>query len=109
MQLVEYKRHLVDGGIVDPKWIVVGGYMRDPDTNTYIGTVLDEAEREYYIPDTLVVMTAEQAVERYVDIHNRYPIMKTLYDVDPSGLTVAPLTTEEVEQKARDIVASIGV
>jgi len=52
MIVVEYKRHLVNGVLVDPEWVKDGGYF--PVEGTWIGLVESEEDRKYYIPGSLV-------------------------------------------------------
>lgn len=60
-------------GVVTPGWIIDGGYFKDPDNHTMIGTVLPENEREYYVPDTVKYLTKSELIERVLDIHERHP------------------------------------
>lgn len=73
MEIIEYRKHLVNGVITNPEWVVHGGYFHDRDTDTYLGLVLSSSDRGYYIPDTVVSMTLEEAIQRVLDIHNTYP------------------------------------
>ena len=77
MDIVEYRKHLVNRTVVDPEWVIKGGYFHDRDTDTYMGFVLESSERNYYIPDTVTFMTEEEALQRVLDIHSRYPWLKS--------------------------------
>ena len=50
-----------------PTWIECGGFIQHPVTKTLIG--FSPATREYKIPDTVVVLTAEEAKLRSLAIH----------------------------------------
>lgn len=77
MEIVEYRKHLLHGQIKDPEWVIHGGYFYDRDSDTYIGFVLSSKDRQYYIPDTVTFLTKEEAVSRVLDIHSRYPWIKS--------------------------------
>ncbi len=77
MQIVEYRKHLVNREVTDPEWVIKGGYFYDRDTDTYMGFVLESSERNYYIPDTVTFMTQEEAIQRVKDIHATYPWLKS--------------------------------
>ena len=59
MELIEYKRHLVNGVLVDPEWVHIGTIFGGSTEHTWIGIVLSEADRAYYIPDTVETKTVE--------------------------------------------------
>ena len=74
MLCVEYKKILSDTGrMQNPPWIVEGEYFYDPGTKTYIGFVLAESEREYFIPDTVVELSEDQFVARCIALHGSHP------------------------------------
>lgn len=73
MQIVEYKKHLVDDELKDPEWVVRGSLLYNPLDKTYIGFVLDEEDREYYLPDTVSILTEEEVVIRSLSIHESQP------------------------------------
>ena len=69
--IVEYKLHLTPEGITTPNFIRDGGHWYNPDDHTYIGIVPSNAE--YYIPDTLVILTTSELEARQLAIHAKYP------------------------------------
>lgn len=80
------------GGMKAPDWIEDGGYFIDPDTHEMIGWSADEADREYYIPDTVTEYTQAELITYVQGIHSRYP-MKNLSD---DGVTATDMTDAEV-------------
>ena len=83
-----------------PEWIEDGGYFYDPDTHEWIGYSPDEADRKYYIPDTVVVYTQAELVTYVQEIHSRYPM------TNEDGNT---LTDAEVATRVNDWFALRGV
>jgi len=69
--VVEYMKHLVNGELVNPEWIVEGDFFPNTNDNTYIGTVVDKENRTYYVPDTLKVMDKVSIQER--NLKMEYP------------------------------------
>lgn len=95
MKIVEYKRHLVSGMIRDPEFIVSGGVFLNPADATWVGKVLDEADRTYYVPDSLVELTRETLIARQMALQLTYPLTRLSDPNDPNSPTV-PLTEDEV-------------
>jgi hypothetical protein len=62
MKLVEYKKHIVGGVLVKPDWIHYGEYLKE--NNTFLGYVLDEEDREYYVPDTVTELSFQDLFDR---------------------------------------------
>lgn len=93
MKIVEYKKHLVDGYLVDPEFIFFGNVFNDNVNNTWIGKVLDEAERKYYIPDTLVELTREELIQRALSLN----LKKLTSENDPHSETIN-LNEQEIAQ-----------
>lgn len=73
--ILEYKMHMTAGGMKNPEWIEDGGYYGKSD-HTVIGWSPDEADREYYIPDTVTELTAAQLETRVLAIHADTPMTK---------------------------------
>lgn len=111
MKIVEYKRHLLNGNDVDPEWIIHGGFMRNHIDNTYIGLVLDEADRTYYIPDTVTYLTEEDVVQRMLDIHEISPFLKMRYIQNSDGGWIedsnVPMSVEEVTSVAQSELSNL--
>ena len=74
MTIIEYKLHPHHGGMRTPEFVTDGGYWQNPDDFTLIGTVPDGAE--YYVPDTLTILTLEELQARQRAIHAKYPMTK---------------------------------
>ena len=92
--ILEYKMHMTAGGMKAPEWIEDGGYYSKPSDRTVIGWSPDEADREYYIPDTVTELTAAQLETRVLALHEDNPMTKpgdTPEDDD------VELTTDEVK------------
>lgn len=82
--IVEYKKHLVNGAIVDPEWIIKGSYFKDTVNNTWIGLCLEESERDYYIPDSVEILDRAGLIERAKNIHAQNPY---IIWTDPNDFT----------------------
>ena len=89
--ILEYKMHRVGRGrsMKAPDWIEDGGYFHDPDTKTFIGWSADEADREYYIPDTVTELTRDELVARVQ--------AKGMNKIDPEDPTAAPVPMTDAE------------
>lgn len=74
MKFYEYKRHLINGQLRDPEFVVNGGHWFNPVDFTYVAVSPDVAE--YYIPDTLVELTRDQLNDRVLLIHSQTPFKK---------------------------------
>lgn len=62
---VEYRQHRnPDNSVSDPNWMSDGGYLHDPDTQTYVGFLPVDSDRDWYVPDGLVQLTQTQFVQR---------------------------------------------
>jgi hypothetical protein len=103
MQIVEYRKHLANGSIVDPEWVIKGGYFHDRDADTYMGFVLESSERKYYIPDTVTFMTEEEAIQRVKDIHAEYPYVLSKV-VTEEGTTKTYREDDSIESWVRGII-----
>ncbi len=101
--ILEYKLHMTAGGMKAPEWIEDGGYWKKPD-HTMIGWSPDEKDREYYIPDTVLVLTATDLENRLLAMHSETPFTK--YPDDPSDSDQVELNTDEVKKLASDWVAA---
>ena len=100
MPVVEYKMHVVTnkGGATAPLWVDDGGYHSSPIDKTKVGWVLPEANREYYVPDTVIELSKSQFVARQLAIHAVQPFL-TITDengdpVEEHEMTDAEVTTE---------------
>ena len=96
MAVVEYKMHIVGhrGQYQQPMWIREPGHFHNPDDQTRIGWVVDNAE--YYVPDTVVSLTKEELVQRQLGIHANHP--ERIY----TGEETEPMAQEEDTENWRD-------
>lgn len=62
-----------------PEWVGDRGHWYDPATETYVGWVDDV--RDFYLPDTVVVLSKEDLVQRVLTMHATTPMM----NVDPGN------------------------
>jgi hypothetical protein len=93
--IIEYMLIREAGKKLAPSWVEDGGYFIDPDNKTLVGWSPDLADRDYYVPDTVVELDRAGLVARVLDINTRYPAMKAGED----GAPVA-VTDEELEAMA---------
>ena len=100
--ILEYKMHMTAGGMKAPEWIEDGGYYGKSD-HTVIGWSPDEADREYYIPDTVTELTAAQLETRVLAMHSDDAFTKP--NSDPTKDDVE-MTTDEVKKMVSDWVAA---
>jgi hypothetical protein len=89
-KVIEYKKHIESSGLVNPPWIIVGDIWYDESTKTYVGIVLDESEREYYVPDTVQYLTKENLCDRLREKHDEQPFRMKI-----DGVRVPADTIEE--------------
>ena len=100
MAIVEYMLHRNEQGHkIVPPFIIDGGHWWNPADFTMVGWVEDN--RDYYIPDTLTILTRELFAERLLAMHVANPFM-----INPSsGLNMnpeenIPMTNEQVVEIA---------
>ena len=67
--ILEYKMVKTQEGMQVPFWVEDGGYFGKPDFS-FVGWSPDDNVREYYIPDTVTVLTNEQFIARVVALKN---------------------------------------
>ena len=91
--ILEYKMHMTAGGMRNPEWVEDGGYYPKSD-NTKIGWSPDEADREYYIPDTVTTLTATELETRVLAMHSANAFTKP--GAEP-GDDDEEMTTDEVK------------
>lgn len=63
--ILEYKMVKTQEGMQVPDWVEDGGYFGKPDFS-FVGWSADDDVREYYIPDTVTVLTNDQLIARVV-------------------------------------------
>jgi len=65
--IVEYKLNKTNTVSETPPWIEHGGLWKKPD-NTFVGWIPDEANRDYYVPDTLQELSLADLIQRAKDL-----------------------------------------
>ena len=90
--IIEYKMHMTAGGMKTPDWVEDGGYFQDTATNTMVGWSPDEADREYYVPDTVTTMTEAELNTKVLAMHSANKFQKTADDGTMSNMTNAEVT-----------------
>ena len=76
-ECIEYKLHRNDQGrLTTPSWMSDGGYYQNPADNTMVGFVPVEGERDWFVPDTVSMLTEQEFVNRGMTIHNAIPFLK---------------------------------
>ena len=100
MQILEYKLHASSKGMTCPPWIKEGGYWNNPDDYTFVGVA--ESSNEFYIPDTVTVLTLAELKTRQLAIHAKYPMQKT-----GESNQMIDMTNAEVEASVDDWWANV--
>ena len=99
MPVVEYKMHVVTnkGGATAPLWVDDGGYHTSPIDKTKIGWVLPEADREYYVPDTVTELSKSEFVTRQLAIHAVQPFLtQDILNEDGEEVEQTEMTNDQV-------------
>lgn len=88
MIIIEYKMNIEpDGTLVHPGWVHSSGWFFNPSDNTYIGTALEEADRNYYLPDSVTELTVDTLKSRvqslaYLKVEDTNGYTKTVEDIN---------------------------
>lgn len=87
MKIIEYKLHgnITGHGMCTPGFVSNGGYYRNPDDYTMIGVVSEPCE--WYVPDTITVLTLAEMKTRQLAIHTKYPMKKVNDEGSPTTMT----------------------
>lgn len=94
MTCIEYCKHLVQGQTKNPPWLHYGDFYYNPSDSTYVGFVLDQDQRDFYIPDSIVELDEESFVSRCKPISSN--IRKDSEDINSDVLSA-----EEIESDLR--------
>ena len=81
--ILEYMLIRETGAKRAPSWVEDGGYFMDPDAKTMIGWSPDLANRDYYVPDSVIELNRAGLVARVQAINTRYPML----DIDDNELS----------------------
>jgi len=95
MPVIEYKLHAVDSGqaLQAPHWVIDGGNWYNPADRTLVGWTPAEADRAYYVPDTVTTITKAELNTRLLTIHATTKYQKGV-DIDNlQDMTNAEVTT----------------
>jgi hypothetical protein len=94
MPIVEYKLHKVGkNALRAPEWVDDGGYWQNPADNTMVGWVPAEADREYYVPDTVSELTRDQFITRLTTMHAANAFSQPSEGGEPTDMTEAEVQT----------------
>ena len=100
-ECIEYKMHRNDQGrFTTPAWMSDGGYYQNPVDNTLIGFVPIEAEREWFVPDSVSTLTEQEFVTRCLAMHSSTPFQKT------DGIGIKLMTDAEADAMLRQFYQS---
>ena len=76
MPVIEYKFQISETGRnVIPGYVEDRGHWYNPADHTYVGWVKAEADREYWVPDTIEELTKAEMVTRVLGMHATNPMM----------------------------------
>ena len=94
MPVIEYKFQISETGRnVIPGYVEDRGHWHNPADHTYVGWVKAEADREYWVPDTIEELTKAELVTRVLGMHAAVP-MKAVDDDD--AMTEVDMTNDQV-------------
>ena len=97
-ECIEYKLHRdKDGTVSNPPWVTDGGHFKSAD-NSFVGFIPVEAERIWYIPDSVSKLTEAQFIQRGMAIHAKSPLEKR---IDEENKT-APMNNTEATTMLRN-------
>ena len=98
MPVIEYKLHAINSQkhMQAPAWVTDGGHWKSPIDNTLVGWTPAEADRDYYVPDTVTTLTKAELNTRLLAIHanTKYQKQTTPGDLNTfEDMTDAEVTT----------------
>lgn len=94
MPVIEYKFQISETGRnVIPGYVEDRGHWYNPADHTYVGWVKAEADREYWVPDTIEELTKAELVTRVLGMHAVTP-MKVVNDNEE--MTEVDMTNDQV-------------
>ena len=100
MPVIEYKLHAINSQkhMQAPHWVTDGGNWYNPADKTFVGWTPAEADREYYVPDTVTTLTKAELNTRMLAIHatTKFQKLTTPGPADPDNfedMTEAEVTT----------------
>ena len=94
-ECVEYKLHRNDrGNLTTPSWMSDGGYYQNPADKSMVGFVPVESEREWYVPDSALVLSQSEFVARGMAMHSATPFQ----NMSDGGMDMTPMTDAQATQ-----------
>ena len=98
MAFYEYMKNRVNGETIVPEWVDHGPFLSKSD-GTHVTYIPDD--RDYWVPDTLVELTNDDIIQRFLDIHNEVPFT----NFDMSTRIEENKTEDEVIAMANDFIS----
>jgi hypothetical protein len=94
MPVIEYKFQISETGRnVIPGYVEDRGHWYNPADHTYVGWVKAEADREYWVPDTIEELTKAEMVTRVLGMHAATPMNVVS---DEGEITEDDMTNDQV-------------
>ena len=102
MPVIEYKLHAINSQkhMQAPHWVIDGGNWYNPADKTLVGWTPAEADRDYYVPDTVTTLTKAELNTRLLAIHANTKYQKQNTPGDPD--TLEDMTDAEVTTMSND-------
>ncbi len=101
MAIAEYMLHRNEQGHkIVPPFIVDGGHWWNPADFTMVGWIEDV--RDYYVPDTLLILTKEQFTTRMLAMHSTSPFVNNDGGLNMNPENNTPMTNEQVVELANE-------
>lgn len=98
-ECIEYKLHRNSRGhLTTPSWMSDGGYFQNPADKTMVGFVPVQGERNWFVPDSVTILTEQEFVTRCMAMHNTTPFQ--------SVQDMTPMTNAEADEMLRQFYQS---
>ena len=102
-ECIEYKLHRNDrGNLSTPSWMSDGGYYQNPADKSLVGFVPVQSERDWFVPDSVSMLTEQEFVTRCMAIHAANSFQK----MDKDNVTMKAMTNAEADKSLRDFYKS---
>jgi hypothetical protein len=102
-ECIEYKYHRDgEGNLQAPAWMSDGGYYPNPTDKTIVGFVPVEQERDWFVPDSVSMLTEQEFVNRCMAMHNNEAFEK----IDDTQHELVKMTNAEVDAQLREFYQS---
>lgn len=94
-ECVEYKLHRNErGNLTTPSWMSDGGHYQNPADKSMVGFVPVEGEREWYVPDSALILSQSEFVARGMAMHSVNKFQKK----GENAMDMTPMTDAEANQ-----------